>query len=105
MNVDYSVIKEAREKITEGLLEVVRILEKYSNELISGISDAISVMIEQESTAMIWAEENRPEWVKIYYRTKKARIRKKYHDRIMRAYMKETIENCGTNKDGGAGEF
>jgi hypothetical protein len=36
-----------------------------------------------------WAERVHPEWVKIMRRTKKCRIRKKYADRIWRAYLKE----------------
>ena len=34
--------------------------------------------------AVKWALDTRPEWVKIYRRTKSGRIRKKYRDRIMR---------------------
>ncbi len=36
-----------------------------------------------------WALQNHPEWVRIYRRTKKRRIRKKYRDRMMRAWRKE----------------
>lgn len=40
--------------------------------------------------AIKWAEVNRPKWVAIMRRTKKHRIRKKYADRILRAYEEET---------------
>lgn len=36
--------------------------------------------------AQAWATEHRLKWVKILERTKKRRIRKKYTDRILRAY-------------------
>lgn len=39
--------------------------------------------------AYAWAAVQHPEWVRILNRTKKRRTRKKYQDRIMRAYQKE----------------
>lgn len=39
--------------------------------------------------AYAWATVHRPKWVNILNRTKKRRTRKKYQDRIMRAYQKE----------------
>lgn len=36
--------------------------------------------------AYAWACEARPKWVRILNRTKKERTRKKYQDRILRAY-------------------
>lgn len=39
-----------------------------------------------------WARGSHPEWVKILDRTKKKRIRKKYRDRILRAYLEATGE-------------
>lgn len=37
--------------------------------------------------AYAWAKQARPEWVRILHRTKKQRTRKKYQDKILRAYM------------------
>lgn len=39
--------------------------------------------------AQLWAYGARPEWMKIYNRTKKRRTRKKYRDKIVRVYRKE----------------
>lgn len=39
--------------------------------------------------AYTWACEAHPKWVRIYHRTKKRRIAKKYRDRILRAYRAE----------------
>lgn len=42
------------------------------------------------SVAYKYAEMAYPKYVAIYRRTKKARIRKKYHDKIIRAYLEDT---------------
>lgn len=39
--------------------------------------------------AQLWAYGARPEWMRIYNRTKKRRTRKKYRDKVLRAYRKE----------------
>lgn len=41
--------------------------------------------------ALNWAKRQYPEWVAIMNRTKKRRVRKKYHDRILRAYKEVQI--------------
>ena len=41
--------------------------------------------------ALTWAKRQYPEWVAIMNRTKKRRVRKKYHDRILRAYKEVQI--------------
>ncbi len=41
--------------------------------------------------AYAWACEARPKWVKVLNRTKKGRTRKKYQDRILRAYRNRTL--------------
>lgn len=48
----------------------------------------------RELMAYAWAMKNHPDWVKIHARTKKKRIRKKYHNRIMRAF-REAVNNGG----------
>ena len=52
----------------------------------------ITAIFSLETRAMLWASNKHPEWLTIYNRTKKKRIRKKYHDRIMRAY-EEALAN------------
>ena len=39
-----------------------------------------------ELSALLWAANNHPEWCAVLNRTKKRRIKKKYRDRVMRAY-------------------
>lgn len=40
-------------------------------------------------TYVAWCMENHPDWIHILRRTKKKRIRKKYHDRLRRAFLEE----------------
>ena len=53
--------------------------------LAAGIVNLVNQYAE-DSAAFLWAETHRPEWVRIHGRTKKKRTRKKYRDRIVRAY-------------------
>lgn len=59
------------------------------------MADAALLIIESNREAFMWklaytwACTAQPEWVTIYHRTKKYRIRKKYYDRIMREYRAE----------------
>lgn len=50
----------------------------------------------QWALAYNWAKAAHPEWVGILNRTKKRRTRKKYQDRIMRAYLE--VMNRGDNQ-------
>lgn len=40
-------------------------------------------------TYVAWCMESHPDWVHILRRTKKKRTRKKYHDRLRRAFLEE----------------
>ena len=68
-------------------------------EFVRAIANALPSVIEaiksgEERLAYTWAENANPEWIKILRRTKKKRIRKKYHDRIMRGF-REAVSNAG----------
>lgn len=68
-------------------------------EFVKALANAVPFVIEaiksgEEGIAYTWAENTHPEWMKIHRRTKKKRIRKKYHDRIMRAF-REAVSNGG----------
>lgn len=45
-----------------------------------------------EEIAFEWASVDHPEWLLIYNRTKKKRIKKKYSDRIINAWAREAIK-------------
>ena len=63
-----------------------------SENIIEPVAACINQYAE-ENAALRWAETCRPEWVRIHDRTKKKRTRKKYRDRIMRAYREEAQRN------------
>lgn len=49
------------------------------------------------ATYCAWCMENHPGWVHILRRTKKKRTRKKYHDRLRRAFLEEVNHEKNRN--------
>lgn len=70
--------------------ELVRAIIRATIDVLPFAIEAI--VTNYESIAYTWAERYHPEWMKIFRRTKKKRIRKKYHDRIMRSF-REAVAN------------
>lgn len=71
-----------------AVLEAWRRVAEQATVIIQALADAIHTVTLFER-AMEAAEQERPKWIMIYRRTKKARIRKKYHKRIMTWYLEE----------------
>lgn len=83
-------LQRAFAKLLEAARDMGEAMALVINSAFSCLTDAFaSVKFDTWLLAVIWAEDAHPEWTAIYYRTKKARIRKKYRDRIMREYVKE----------------
>lgn len=85
----------------ERLKEAAFKLGRAISETVTAAWETAQTMIEairQEIRALEWAKNNHPEWVAIYKRTKKARIRKKYYDRIMRGYAAEIEKEVHTHE-------
>lgn len=80
----------AVESAVQALLQIVKNIAESIMEVLPTAIEAVVTNV--ETIAFFWAEHNHPEWVRIYHRTKKKRIRKKYHDRIMRAF-REAVAN------------
>lgn len=83
--------------IAEGLNQIMPpIIEAWQKlcEAIRSTWDAVVVDCPDISfiCAYAWATVHHPEWVNRLNRTKKRRTRKKYQDRIMRAYQAAAIE-------------
>lgn len=62
------------------------------HEWLAGMVNAYKAWLEGAKQRIVddmvaWAKENRPDWLRIFRRTKKSRTRKKYANRILRAYM------------------
>lgn len=79
--------RDAAISIAKGIAAASAALHSLSERL-----PDITAMFSLEARAMLWASNKRPEWLTIYNRTKKRRTRKKYRDRIMRAY-EEALAN------------
>lgn len=62
---------------TKSFKTMVQVIAKYMRESVEWIK------------ASSWAGVVHAKWLTIYHRTKKRRIKKKYRDRIMRAYRAE----------------
>lgn len=78
---------EAWHQLAEIVEEAVAII---SRALCSTDLQTLVDVLLVERLAIKWAETAHPEWVKILNRTKKRRTRKKYTDRILKAYKEET---------------
>lgn len=74
--------------MNESIIRALDGLMAAVNDFAAGCEAAIVVFDELafECLALFWARVNRPEWVYISTHHRKRRIRKKYHDRILREY-------------------
>ena len=79
-------VSNLREAVVEAFQPIV---DQMAN-LATKLSDLFTAWNENcvFIKAYFWACNAHPEWVKILNRTKKKRTRKKYQDRILRAYLK-----------------
>lgn len=84
--------QEAVAKLKAELLEAFKPVVEAARYMIESLCDIWSTFRSSEGWTYIlaycWACGARPEWVRILNRTKKGRTRKKYQDRILRAYLK-----------------
>ena len=67
--------------MVDGITDFEKAITELAYTVVQSLANNKAVI------AYAWAKEKHPEWVRILNRTKKKRIRKKYHDRIMRAFM------------------
>lgn len=83
---------EAWDALWEAAKDVVVAMGEAANALATSIRSVTDLCVEAAlfPVAYKYAEMAYPEYVAIYRRTKKARIRKKYHDKIIRAYLEDT---------------
>lgn len=64
--------------------------EKFQEHFSKPVAEAFRVYIGNLAAAYIaWCLDNHPDWVRILRRTKKKRTRKKYTDRLRRAFLEE----------------
>lgn len=75
--------------------EIKRIMETVASALAEVIAQVVNTweaLADWEFVlAYVWAQQAHPKWVAILNRTKKKRTRKKYQDRILRAYREREV--------------
>ena len=79
--------------MNESLTRALDRLMTAVNDFAAGCEAAIVVFDEMafECLALFWARLHHPEWAYISVHHRKRRIRKKYHDRILREYERLEI--------------
>ena len=85
----------AWERVTESCKNASDALDQFCEALVNLASAAVKASVESIGTeniikaaAYTKAKKEHPEWVHKAIHCKKKRIRKKYHDRIMRQYWR-----------------
>lgn len=81
-------LEDLANSIASALVPAIEAAKRVYDEISATLAPFILVDYEWEK-AQLWAYANRPEWLRIYNRTKKRRTRKKYYDKIVREYRKE----------------
>ena len=83
ITIDFTPLINAIHQMSETLAEWTANLPVAASALL----DYVEQLRKGELQAWVWAEKYHPEWCAVYNRTKKRRIKKKYKDRVMRAYV------------------
>ena len=87
------------EKVGDALKEVTEAYGRLFAEIskqVAAVAAGIARLASEATrwhVAYEWASETHPQWVKIMQRTKKRRVWKKYHNRILREYER-SINNA-----------
>ena len=85
--------KELSEALTETIQPIIDAFAELYRRLVETMPTWCEALYEMDGgewlSAYVWACKEHPKWVNILNRTKKSRTRKKYQDRILRAYQKE----------------
>jgi len=83
------------ERVTDSFAKLAEACNEATKAVVDWACSAVKTFCETldfesilEASAYIQAQKEHPEWVHKAIHSKKKRIRKKYHDRIMRKYTK-----------------
>lgn len=81
------------ERVTEAMQNFVNACGEFASAFVDWVTAAVKTFVETldietivKAAAYTKAAKEHPEWVHKAIYSKKKRIRKKYHDRIMRQY-------------------
>lgn len=85
---------QVRQAFVEAMGVSLREAAKALGECGRAAADMVAALLRDADPwykALNWAKRQYPEWVAIMNRTKKRRVRKKYKNRILRAYKEVQI--------------
>lgn len=83
---DWERVTKAFNKLAEACSETLNALSDWVSSAVKTLCDGVDFTPIIKATAYTLAQKEHPEWVHKATHSKKKRIRKKYHDRIMREY-------------------
>lgn len=83
---EFEELNEAAAKVAAAAVEFARVLGQAVAAAFEKIEWKSICAVAAYEMAYAKAQQDRPEWVHRANNSKKKRIRKKYHDRIMRQY-------------------
>lgn len=75
-------------KMAETFSEAAKAVADWESSVMKTFCEILDVESIIQASAYIQAQKEHPEWVHKANYSKKKRIRKKYHDRIMRQYWR-----------------
>lgn len=79
-------VTDAVAKLAEACNEATKAVGDWVCSVIKAFCESLDFESIMQASAYIQAQKEHPEWVHRATYSKKKRIRKKYHDRIMRQY-------------------
>ena len=98
LGTDAAIAPEIMERMKAGIVEALNGMRMAFTATAAATREMMATVMKamrnlpggiEWHNAYTWACEAHPKWVRIYHRTKKRRIAKKYRDRILRAYRAE----------------
>ena len=85
---EWERLRESIENLSDALARCGEALVNWASAAVKKIAETLNVDSIFEAAAYTKAKKEHPEWVHKAIYSKKKRIRKKYHDRIMRQYWR-----------------
>ena len=83
---EFEQVADSMKKLAEAMYEAATAICNWGVSIIKNFFETLDTETIIEAAAYIKAKKEHPEWVHKAEYNKKKRIRKKYHDRIMRKY-------------------
>lgn len=85
---EWEQVTDSFAKLAEACNEATKAVADWVDSVMKYFCETLNFKSLIEASAYIQAQKEHPEWVHRATYSKKKRIRKKYHDRIMRQYWR-----------------